>query len=335
MTTNNGLLLSIIIPVYKSERFLKRCLDSILFNNDECVEVIIINDGSPGKCREIVMEYVRTYKNIVYLEKENGGLSSARNLGIAHAKGKYCCFVDSDDYVNKDYIFTLKKYLYENKMVDLLIFGLRKVTEDNVILETLCPKKLEIINNEDAINRLFIMNEFRFHAVTKVIKTEHLRDDLIFPLDTYYEDVATTYKWVKCSQNILVIPKILYNYVENVNSITQEKFSNKQFDLWKNAISIKNNTKIGEKQISFYAYFIFRTYVDICRRLSNSSEQNNTIYINQMRSDIKRLSLLPEINRVNEKDMYYWSFLFALFFPNLFVFLYKWIKFFKRTILMK
>ena len=97
-------LISIIVPVYNVEKYLKKCLDSILSQTYKNFEVIIVNDGSPDNSQKIIDEYKKKDKRIIVLEKENGGLSSARNYGIEHANGKYISFVDADDYIEKDYV---------------------------------------------------------------------------------------------------------------------------------------------------------------------------------------------------------------------------------------
>ena len=93
-------LISIIVPVYKVEKYLKRCVDSILAQTYPCLEVILVDDGSPDGCPAICDEYAREDRRVRVIHKENGGLSDARNAGIDAAKGKFLGFVDSDDYVH-------------------------------------------------------------------------------------------------------------------------------------------------------------------------------------------------------------------------------------------
>ena len=93
-------LISVIVPVYKVEKYLKRCVDSILAQTYPCLEVILVDDGSPDGCPAICDEYAREDRRVRVIHKENGGLSDARNAGIDAAKGKFLGFVDSDDYVH-------------------------------------------------------------------------------------------------------------------------------------------------------------------------------------------------------------------------------------------
>lgn len=115
---------SVIIPVYNAEETLRRCLDSLVRQQFSDYELLIINDGSTDGSDAICREYANTYSCVRYFAKENGGVSSARNLGLEQAKGEYILFVDSDDYVSENYFASLSDAL-ENAAVDLLMFGYR------------------------------------------------------------------------------------------------------------------------------------------------------------------------------------------------------------------
>lgn len=115
---------SVIIPVYNAEGTLRRCLDSLVKQTFSDYELLLINDGSTDGSDAICREYAGTYSCVRYFAKENGGVSSARNLGLEQAKGEYILFVDSDDYVSEDY-FALLSHTLESNAVDLLMFGYR------------------------------------------------------------------------------------------------------------------------------------------------------------------------------------------------------------------
>ena len=108
-------LISIIVPIYNVENYLRQCLDSIQNQTYQNFECLIINDGSPDNSADICREYVEKDSRFRYLEKENGGVSSARNLGIEHSKGQYITFIDSDDWVDSDYLEVLYKSLTDEK----------------------------------------------------------------------------------------------------------------------------------------------------------------------------------------------------------------------------
>lgn len=116
---------SVVIPIYNAEKTVNRCVDSLLNQNFDAAEIILVNDGSTDSCKEICEQYSRNAKNVKYFEQENCGVSTARNLGIAKASGKYVMFVDSDDYVTDDYFSTIDKFINE-KDCDLLQFSFLK-----------------------------------------------------------------------------------------------------------------------------------------------------------------------------------------------------------------
>lgn len=324
MKEQTEILLSIIIPVYNTERFLTKCLDSIFVQEDDCFEVILVNDGSKGNCREIAARYSEMYNNLIYIEKKNGGLSSARNTGIANARGKYCSFVDSDDYVSESYISTLKSKILRQDNIDILIFGLSKL-DGNEEKETVVPHKERLLNNENALIALFSQKEYRFHAVTKVIKTELLKKkELLFPLNTYYEDVATIYKWFLASSKIHLIPEVLYLYTtSNEGSITQENFSNKQFELWINSIEIYNFIHDNVEISKSYVKFLQRTYVDICRVMKNAAKEVRNDSLSKMKKDLKTIPSFSYFSIQNMKNKYGISFVLSYLFPQLFFVLLK------------
>ena len=128
-------MFSIIVPIYKSERYLKRCVDSILQQANDNFELILVNDGSPDKCRQICDEYAVLDERVIVIHKENAGVSSARNVGINAANGRYLVFVDSDDFISSDMLNIYEKAIHNNQSVDYLLSGTTMRTYDNEILE--------------------------------------------------------------------------------------------------------------------------------------------------------------------------------------------------------
>ncbi|GAB6599061.1 hypothetical protein C2L96_03120 [Bacillus cereus] len=313
-------IFSFIIPVYNTEEFLGHCLDSLCIQQYENFEVIIVNDGSSGNCKSIVEEYREKIKNIVYVEQKNQGLSAARNKGIDIAKGKYCCFVDSDDYIEKDYIATLTKGIEDYEYPDLIIIGIDVVFK-NKVLNTISPYEQHCINSAEGLQKLFESQEYRSHACTKVIKTSILKDnlskDLYFPLNIYYEDVATIYKWIKNAGTILLIPIGLYKYnVGNPNSITSQDFTDKHFDLWNKNVDMYYNLSLSDKLKNSYFLYLQDLYLRMFKEMEKLDNSKKETYINMMRNDMKK----TRGNRLvfkGKKTKRSLSFLFAYYFPKL------------------
>ena len=122
---------SVIVPVYNTEKYLEKCLDSIVNQTFNNYEIIIINDGSPDNSETIIQEYLKKYpQKIKYYKKENGGLSEARNMGILKSSGKYLMFVDSDDYISEDMIEKLYNCI-ETQDSDMAICNMIKIDSKN------------------------------------------------------------------------------------------------------------------------------------------------------------------------------------------------------------
>lgn len=124
---------SIIIPVYKVEKYLCRCIDSIISQNREDLEIILVDDGSPDKCPAICDEYAKKYRNIFVIHKENGGLSSAIAAGTKIARGDYLAYIDSDDWMQPGWSDTIFNILYRYSDVDIIMYGLQRIEKGRVI----------------------------------------------------------------------------------------------------------------------------------------------------------------------------------------------------------
>ena len=114
-------LVSVIVPIYKVENYLKQCVDSLICQKYSNLEVILVDDGSPDGCGKICDEYKEKDSRIIVIHKENGGISSARNAGLEIAKGEYIVFIDSDDYVSDSFIYEMVEEMEKSVETDLII----------------------------------------------------------------------------------------------------------------------------------------------------------------------------------------------------------------------
>ena len=145
--------ISVIVPVYNTEKYIKKCLDSLINQTMKNIEIIVVNDGSNDHSEEIIKDYENKYPEMVkYYKKENGGLSSARNYGLEKAKGEYIAFVDSDDYIDKELFSKLDEYIDKN--IDLIKFKTIKKYQDGKI-ERICGPIFEVCTGEEAFNKLY------------------------------------------------------------------------------------------------------------------------------------------------------------------------------------
>lgn len=145
--------ISIIIPVYNTQKYIKKCLDSVINQSYENKEIIVVNDGSTDDSEKIIDEYAKSFENIRYFYKQNGGLSDARNFGIAKATGDYLCFIDSDDYISNNLFENISKYI-ENDL-DIIKYKLVTVDEEYNNIEKVDGPVFENKTGEDAFNILY------------------------------------------------------------------------------------------------------------------------------------------------------------------------------------
>ena len=224
-------LISVIVPMYNVEKYLKQCLDSILQQTYSNLEIILIDDGSTDGCYKIAEEYAKKDKRIKVLHQKNQGISIARNNGIEIASGKYIAFVDSDDYLEKDMYETLynicKKY-----NADMAVVGINKVHDKEGRIEKLESDNYEKIMSKQDAYKIMINDDLGFRVETwnKLYKKE-LFNDIRYPQNKLYEDVGTTYLLVDKAKKIVYNSSAKYNYRIREKSITKNKsFTLKEMD---------------------------------------------------------------------------------------------------------
>ncbi len=215
---NNQPLISIIIPVYKVEPYLRDCIDSCIQQTYKNIEIILVDDGSPDRCPAICDEYAKKDSRIRVLHKTNGGLSDARNEGMKIAKGEWWTFVDSDDVLHPQMI----EILYDGilKFPDLLISACsyRRIDENfnsyNTIETTFFDYEINIFS--DFIKRRLTL----WVAAWNKLYHHSLFENIIFPVGRLYEDIFTTYKIMYKAQRIVYTKSNLYFYRNRTASIT-------------------------------------------------------------------------------------------------------------------
>jgi glycosyltransferase involved in cell wall biosynthesis len=219
-------MVSIIIPVYNEEKYLAQCLDSIFQQTYHNIEVIVVNDGSTDKSKEIIKQYQEWYSNLIYLEQENQGLSVARNIALKHAKGEYVFYIDSDDYLEKYSINRLYNKIVESNS-DLVICGHTEVYDDSMAGKDTEVKlnmdEMMIYSGEEVAD--MVLN-FSFLGVVwnKMYRREHLiKQNLFFEEGRYTQDWYPIFIQIHKAINISFINESLYNYRIRATSTTNKK----------------------------------------------------------------------------------------------------------------
>lgn len=256
---------SVIVPVYNTEKYIKKCLDSLLEQTLQDIEIIIVNDGSTDNSEKIINEFIKTnvnsLKQIKYFKKENGGLSDARNFGVGKSTGKYISFIDSDDYVDKNLYKNLEKYMDDD--IDLIKFKAQTVNSKNEIIEKFDGPVFEKVSGEKAYKKLCVDDKYLDIACIYLYRRDFfIKNKFKYALNTYHEDFGLTSLVIVQAKSVVSTNIFGYYYlIQRENSITsienEEKEIKKAYDVLKhydNAlqelmnIEINNNTKLLVKR---------------------------------------------------------------------------------------
>lgn len=221
-------LISVIVPVYNVEEYLNRCVDSILAQTYQNLEIILVDDGTKDNCDKICDDYAAKDPRIKVIHKENGGLSSARNAGIDIARGEYLGFVDSDDWIEPEMyehmLKTARKYDVKLVCAGRYDFSSRR----NEKTVGLCPEREEVITGMELLGRVFTWNRCDSAAWDKLYHRS-LFAEIRYPLGQISEDVAMFYKLAELVDRAAMCDKPFYNYYHRPGSITTAKLSEKTF----------------------------------------------------------------------------------------------------------
>lgn len=223
--------ISVIVPVYNVEKYIRRCVDSILNQTYKNFELLLVDDGSPDSCGKICDDYSKIDDRIKVIHKENGGLSSARNAGIKRSSGDYLNFVDSDDWLESDCLEYLLELLTKNNADFSMAENIRSSNSENIKFKKKLFKE-KVFSQKDFLSLFFKINTQKNvqYAWAKLYKKE-LFDNIKYPDGLTDEDVPAMFNIILASSKIAYSSKVVYNYFVNPNSITESEFSNKKFDL--------------------------------------------------------------------------------------------------------
>ncbi len=218
---------SIIVPIYDVEKYLHQCIDSILNQTYTDFECILVDDGSPDRCGEICDEYAKKDKRVIVIHQKNSGVSDARNAGIDIAQGKYIYFVDSDDYLDQELLYTTVNKMEKNS-ADVLCFNFRMVNTNNeVIGGSRYPQRRYSISSETEYIELLCKDiaKIGWSPCTRLFRTDLIKKSGVGFYDRseiFAEDLLFFMLILVHAKNIQVIDEVLYNYVEREGSCTVE-----------------------------------------------------------------------------------------------------------------
>ena len=220
--------ISVIVPVYNTQKFLEKCLESIINQTFKDIEIICINDGSTDNSMSILNDYSEKDSRIKIINQKNAGLSCARNTGINNAKGEYIGFVDSDDWIDLDFFEKLYNAA-KNYDADIASAGIKRVRSYKWKYH-LKIKEEEVTENTD---RKFVLSDVheKCYVWNKIYRLEKIKQfSLYFEAGIYFEDRCFTCEALSKLKRLVVVPDTYYNYWTNPNSIVKSKSTKKTQD---------------------------------------------------------------------------------------------------------
>lgn len=295
--------ISVIVPVYNTEKYLKKCLESIVHQTYQDFEIIIINDGSTDNSQKIIDEYIKEYSDKVKcINKENSGLSSARNSGIEVARGDYIIFVDSDDYIETKLFEQALPYM--QKDIDLIKYKLIKVDDKYRELERINGPTFDKVTGEEGFNKLVFNDVLLEPACLYLYKKDIFADsNLRFLENTYHEDFGLIPIILLNAKSMVSIDFFGYYYVQASNSITRNEDYTKTVkranDLLIHYDNMKN--KINEIKLSNYTKDNIKQYytnaiLEIAKTLKTKDKKQYIL-------EIKKRKLIKNIKIRNVKGL--------------------------------
>lgn len=255
--------ISVVIPVYNVEKYLDKCLKSIINQTLEDIEIIVVNDGTEDDSEEIILKYQEIDKRVKYYKKENGGLSDARNYGLEKASGEYISFIDSDDYIEATMLEKMYDNAKQNKS-DIVICGFKSIYESGVERTTKIYQKVTF---KDILEISFAWNKIYKHDFLKTLNFK-------FPVGKHYEDMYCIPELVIKTSNISCISEAPYNYVIRDNSITTKRDNSKIFDLLEACIY---NKELVERTGDINLKKEWNSYSEDIKKVFNNFTANYTI----------------------------------------------------------
>lgn len=305
-------LISVIVPVYNVEKYLERCIDSLLVQTYKNLEIILVDDGSTDKSGKICDSYRVQDSRVVVIHKVNGGVSSARNVGIDSSRGEYIGFIDSDDWVDERMYEVLLRnlILYEADISDI-----NSITIDHYEIIKNKAEKIDVKDGQDMLRDYFMLDKY---SVCRKLYKKSIIGNIRFPVGKINEDICTNFKFLKNAKRIVKSSLIMYYYFSNPNSITGTVFKEKDFDLLDACNELIRETKnspelqkLAEVKLAISYYSLLGRYIlyphsvisDLDSKIRFLHEQlkRNYFIIMKSHTKVKKKCMITIVTLINPK----------------------------------
>ena len=221
-------LITVIVPIYKVEKYLNKCVNSIIDQTYKNLEIILVDDGSPDNCGAICDDYAKKDSRIKVVHKENGGLSDARNAGYEFANGEYVCFIDSDDYISKDFIQVLYETMARENS-DIVECDIVRFNEDEEVGTVEATSQVVTYDTVEAMENLIEEKDFHQHVWNKLYKSD-IALTVKFEKGKLNEDEFWTYQVFGKAKRVSKVTDKMYYYLQRKTSIMGQNFSLRRLD---------------------------------------------------------------------------------------------------------
>ncbi len=275
---------SFIVPVYNTEKYLKKCLDSLVNQTYKDFEIIVVNDGSTDKSSSIISKYQKKYKNIIVIDKENEGLSMARNRGVQKSSGKYIIFVDSDDYVSNKLLEEVDKKIDDS---DILRFQIATEDEEYIKINEYHEEGFESMCGYDAFKYLSSYHFVEPAWCYVIRKNYYIENKFSFKKGVYHEDFGLIPYVIYKARKVKSIDFIGYYYIQRNGSIMNnndyKKTVKKAFDMLEQYKTMRLFAKNINRKNNLDDYFLSYISNSVIVKARELKKDEKKVYINELK----------------------------------------------------
>lgn len=275
---------SFIVPVYNTEKYLKKCLDSLVNQTYKDFEIIVVNDGSTDKSSNIISKYQKKYKNIIVIDKENEGLSMARNRGVQKSSGKYIIFVDSDDYVSNKLLEEVDKKIDDS---DILRFQIATEDENYTKINEYHEEGFESMCGYDAFKYLSSYHFVEPAWCYVIRKNYYIENKFSFKKGVYHEDFGLIPYVIYKARKVKSVDFIGYYYIQRNGSIMNnndyKKTVKKAFDMLEQYKTMRLFAKNINRKNNLDDYFLSYISNSVIVKARELKKDEKKVYINELK----------------------------------------------------
>ncbi len=301
--------ISVIVPVYKCEQYIYRCVNSILNQTFSDFELILVDDGSPDNCGEICEEYAKKDSRIKVIHQVNQGQAAARNNAVKQSQAEWLHFVDSDDVIHPEMLEILYKTATNNNVKISMCSAIQGDEIPDDFNKQFCDGKNLININEETILDLCKNEKYYYWVVWGKLLHKSIYEKFPLTEGRIYEDNAIVCKWLHEAGKIAILDAKLYFYYTNTASTTKKTFSEKQLDiLWAFREQIEFFSSLGyEKMLTYLCTYYFEISANMCHRIKTEGGEKKLISTVKNNEEYIKNAYPQYINLSYEQKLYYYE----------------------------